>query len=342
MSNESKISHQLNLWGSQSIPFFFILDFELKKPILFTLDAIPEGIFFDIGVLRHYPMPNDLGPQNVRFDSFDEERYKTAFTETMRQINLGNSYLTNVTQEVPVKMEGELSTLFINGDAKHKLLIDDELVVFSPEPFVRIRNGRIYSYPMKGTILATKPNAREQLMADPKEAAEHATIVDLIRNDLSMVSENVTVTEYRYMEKLQRPDGDIFQTSSCISGLLAQNYAAQIGTILCTLLPAGSISGAPKKKTVDIIKEVECRPRGYYTGVFGYFDGDELYSSVMIRCIQKNGSNYYFHSGGGITSMSKMEDELEEIKQKAYVPVYRDPLYKGQESSVSRSASKTF
>ena len=86
------------------------------------------------------------------------------------------------------------------------------------------------------------------------------------------------------------------------------------------MLPAGSISGAPKKETIRIIKESEIDDRGYYTGIFGVFNGKELDSAVMIRFIEKNDTGYVYRSGGGITFLSQIEKEYEELIKKIYVP----------------------
>ena len=128
--------------------------------------------------------------------------------------------------------------------------ISNPFVCFSPETFVRIKNGRIYSCPMKGTLDASLPDAEKQLMEDRKEAAEHATIVDLIRNDLSRVAENVGVDKYRYIDVLHTNKGDILQTSSEISGRLPEDYRQHLGEILDAQLPAGSITCAPQGKTM--------------------------------------------------------------------------------------------
>ena len=208
-------------------------------------------------------------------------------------------------------------------------------VCFSPETFVRIKGGRIYSYPMKGTLDASLPNAEKQLMEDRKEAAEHATIVDLIRNDLSRVAEDVRVDKYRYIDVLHTNKGDILQTSSEISGRLPEDYPHHLGEILEAQLPAGSITGAPKDKTMQIIQEAEGYDRGFYTGIMGIYDQGELNSAVMIRFIEEevfpskteNRMNYeairklYFKAGGGITSKSDCRKEYEEVIQKIYLPI---------------------
>ena len=209
-------------------------------------------------------------------------------------------------------------------------------VCFSPETFVRIKGGRIYSYPMKGTLDASLPNAEKLLMEDRKEAAEHATIVDLIRNDLSRVAEDVRVDKYRYIDVLHTNKGNILQTSSEISGRLPEDYPHHLGEILDAQLPAGSITGAPKDKTMQIIQEAEGYDRGFYTGIMGIYDQGELNSAVMIRFIEEeevfpskteNRMNYeairklYFKAGGGITSKSDCRKEYEEVIQKIYLPI---------------------
>ena len=225
-------------------------------------------------------------------------------------------------------------------------------VCFSPETFVRIKGGRIYSYPMKGTLDASLPNAEKLLMEDQKEAAEHATIVDLIRNDLSRVAEDVRVDKYRYIDVLHTNKGDILQTSSEISGRLPEDYPHHLGEILDAQLPAGSITGAPKDKTMQIIHEAEGYDRGFYTGIMGIYDQGELNSAVMIRFIEEETSpvdfeadgeknfkvsegkgdeasegkrdeasrKLYFKAGGGITSKSDCRKEYEEVIQKIYLP----------------------
>ena len=298
------------------------------------------------------------------------EDYERSFNIVKSNIMAGNSYLTNLTCRVPVSCNLSLEEIFHRAKGKYKLLlrrkktqaedkahlkeenIEENLtpfVCFSPETFVRIKGGRIYSYPMKGTLDASLPNAEKQLMEDRKEAAEHATIVDLIRNDLSRVAENVGVDKYRYIDVLHTNKGDILQTSSEISGRLPEDYRQHLGEILDAQLPAGSITGAPKDKTMQIIHEAEGYDRGFYTGIMGIYDQGELNSAVMIRFIEEETSpvdfetdgeknfkakegkasegkepkasrELYFKAGGGITSKSDCRKEYEEVIQKIYLP----------------------
>lgn len=175
---------------------------------------------------------------------------------------------------------------------------------------------------MKGTIDAALENAAEILKNDKKEKAEHYTVVDLLRNDLSMVADEVKVDKFQHIDFIKTQQKDLYAMSSEISGKLKPEYDGKLGSIMQKLLPAGSILGAPKPKTLEIVLEAEGYDRGYYTGVCGWFDGKNVDSCVMIRFIEKEGDQLYFKSGGGITHMSKLEDEYQEMKNKIYVPIH--------------------
>jgi para-aminobenzoate synthetase component 1 len=198
--------------------------------------------------------------------------------------------------------------------------VKDEFIVFSPEIFVRIEDDTIRSYPMKGNINASIPDAEQIIMEDEKELSEHNTIVDLIRNDLSIISNNVEVTRYRYIEKIETSVDTLLQVSSEISGSLTSDWKMRIGDIIVPLLPAGSISGAPKLETLRIIRESEIEERGYYSGVCGIFNGSSFDSCVMIRFIEQKAGRYVYRSGGGITYLSDPLKEYNELISKVYVP----------------------
>lgn len=210
----------------------------------------------------------------------------------------------------------------MHANSKYKLWYKNEFVCFSPETFVSIDGQKIRTYPMKGTINAAIPNAKEMILNDIKETAEHNTVVDLLRNDLSMVSHDVKVTRFRYIDEIETHKGKLLQVSTEIEGSLASDYVNYLGDILFAMLPAGSVTGAPKRKTVDIIIKTESYSRGFYTGVFGVFDGVRLDSAVMIRFIEKTSNGYVYKSGGGITYMSNPEEEYQELIDKIYVPIY--------------------
>jgi len=313
----------MNDLGKGRVPFLFIIDFEMKKPLVYPLNDINQNkIQYDIGEQTNAQLSQSiktkfrLGKEPVSF-----EKYRKAFEFVQDNQRNGNSYLTNLTFPTEIKIDIGLKQIFDISRAKYKLWLDDAFVVFSPETFVKIRDQKIFSHPMKGTIDASIPNAKEKILNDAKEMAEHNTIVDLIRNDLSMVSTNVEVTKFRYVDYLRTSEKDLLQVSSEICGDLPDDYSSGIGDIITTLLPAGSISGAPKKKTVEIIQEAEQQKRGYYTGIAGIFDGKNLDSFVMIRFIEKSGNRFFYRSGGGITARSDAKKEYNELIDKVYVPV---------------------
>jgi para-aminobenzoate synthetase component 1 len=173
---------------------------------------------------------------------------------------------------------------------------------------------------MKGTIDASIPNAKEKILNDEKEFAEHTMVVDLLRNDLNIVSKNVRVEKFRYIDKIRAGQKELLQVSSKISGDLSENWHSSIGDILLPLLPAGSISGTPKKKTVELINEIESYDRDFFSGIWGVYNGNTLDSSILIRFIENNQGVLYYKSGGGITIDSNIDNEYNEMKDKVYIP----------------------
>jgi para-aminobenzoate synthetase component 1 len=312
----------MNTLGGRGEPFLFIIDYGLKRPEIHKLNDIPDGIKFST------PLTSESTDEQIYSKSFSLkiepvsfERYCKAFLHVMENIRHGNTYLLNLTFPTRIETELTLEDIFRISVAKYKLLYYNEFVVFSPEIFVRIKDGKISSFPMKGTIDDSIPSAREVILNDEKEKAEHNTIIDLIRNDLSIVADNVTVTRYRYIEKIKTPERELLQVSSEITGELMPGYEKQLGNIIMEMLPAGSVTGAPKRETVRITGESEKYDRGWYTGVFGVFDGKQLDSAVMIRFIERDSGSLVYKSGGGITYLSDPVKEYEELIAKVYVPV---------------------
>ena len=319
MLTKHSIFEQMNELGSKKVPFFFMIDFLKENGEVIPLDKMPSDIQFSMHAEKvEYPEVEFF------FEKFpiEKESYQKQFQFVHENLMFGNSYLTNLTCATPIQTNLSLAQIYQFTQAKYKLNYKNQFVCFSPEIFVQIKNGKISSYPMKGTIDASIPNAEQVILSDEKEAAEHATIVDLIRNDLNVVANNVSVNRYRYIDELITNDKTLLQVSSEIEGELNENYFEEIGTIFDKLLPAGSICGAPKKKTVEIILEAETYQRNFYTGVFGVFDGENVDSAVMIRFIEKENEEFVFKSGGGITAKSDCESEFNEMIQKVYVPIY--------------------
>ncbi|QOY51569.1 aminodeoxychorismate synthase component I [Candidatus Sulfurimonas baltica] len=310
----------LNSLGKQREPFLFICDFKAENLKIIRLVELDK---YDIeySIDENY----NIKQYNNKIKKYPLEfvEYKKKFDYVQERIKSGDTYLLNLTAPTPIKTELSLKEIFQNANAHYKLRYEDKenkFVCFSPEKFIQIKDDYIHTYPMKGTIDASVINAEQKILDNKKEMAEHVMVVDLLRNDLSIVANDVHVKRFRYVNKIEAGDKKLLHVSSHISGSIGENWHERIGDILKSLLPAGSISGAPKKSTLEIIKEVENYERGYFSGVFGVYDGESLDSGVMIRFIEKINEGYIYKSGGGITLDSDVKSEYKELLDKVYLP----------------------
>ncbi len=318
-----RVREMMNACGAQGRPFLFAVDFEMREGIFIKDPLACSSVGFSVnGVGNRGERSAAVGRGEAALEAspIGFDAYARRFDVVRRGLLRGDSFLTNLTVRTPVKTELSLHDIFLRARAPYLLYVPGRFVCFSPERFVRIADGRISTNPMKGTINASLPDARQRILDDPKETAEHHTIVDLLRNDLSIHASRVGVERFRYIERIATRRGDILQVSSEIAGLLPEGYRARLGDILFDMLPAGSVSGAPKSSTLRIIREAEKEPRGYYTGVFGYFDGRMLDSAVLIRFIEEADGRLWFRSGGGVTAYSDCRAEYEEVIEKVYLP----------------------
>lgn len=313
---------KLNEWGRTNVPFLFLIDFEQQKPHAWRLDEIdPTELLYSFNGVTNAPAGSHATFSIRTTHPISFPVYQEKFEYVQRHLERGDSFLTNLTVKTPIEVVGSLRDCFFSTQARYRFWLKNQLVFFSPEIFVQVRDGRIKSFPMKGTIDASILNARKIILQDEKETAEHVTMVDLIRNDLSQVASQVDVNRFRYIDEVKSAERLLLQVSSEIEGMMLPEYVAQIGSLLDALLPAGSVSGAPKTKTCEIIAEAEGEPRGYYTGIAGIFDGMNLDACVVIRFIEQQGERFFYRSGGGITNQSDARMEYDEALKKIYVPV---------------------
>ncbi len=196
---------------------------------------------------------------------------------------------------------------------------DIELMSTSPETLVRMKDGVVTTFPIAGSrprgITPEEDRKLEEgLLKDEKELAEHNMLVDLGRNDIGKISEIGTVKVTEYMKVLKY--SKIMHICSEVTGKLRENYDAY--DCVESILPAGTLSGAPKIRACEIIEETETQPRGIYGGALGYIDfTGNLDTCIAIRMAVKKNNKVYIQAGGGIVADSIPENEYLESENKA-------------------------
>lgn len=255
-------------------------------------------------------------------------QYQQAIQSIKDYIEAGDTYQVNFTFPLVGQLSGDsfnwFRTIAESQGAAYSAYLDigsHTILSFSPELFVERRGRTLITRPMKGTLargrwLEEDRERAEQLRSSQKDLAENVMIVDLLRSDLGKIAEtgSVEVTELFAVECLNR----VLQMTSTITAV--QKPAVTIADIFRALFPCGSVTGAPKARTMEIIEELEQHPRGVYTGAIGLIrpDGDAVFS-VPIRTLVVDHSNgaATFGVGGGITWDSTSEGEYEECRLKA-------------------------
>lgn len=259
------------------------------------------------------------------------EAYATAFAAVQEHLHAGNSYEVNLTYRTrtpstlsPAGAYLRLRTLNpapYAGYLQHDVPgAEAWLLSSSPERYALVTDDRtIETKPIKGTTArGSTPDddaaARGRLASDPKFRSENLMIVDLLRNDLAMVCDVGTVEVPALMEV--ESYASVHQLVSTVRGHLRDDVTT-VGA-LRALFPAGSMTGAPKLRTMEIIEEVEATPRGAYSGAFGWISGDGRADlGVIIRTLVSAGGEYVLGTGGGITVASEVADEFDETRWKA-------------------------
>ncbi len=261
--------------------------------------------------------------------NFSDDEYLRAIEDIRKMIQQGDFYQANLTRKffgnINIDNQNDFFATFLNlsksSPANYSSFIklrDNFIISSSPELFLSIKNGEIISRPIKGTAARNQDAAQDlenknNLQNSPKERAENLMIVDLVRNDLSrvckagsvMVKNLFQVNSYKTLHHM----------SSEIIGKIADKF--NVTDCLQACFPAGSMTGAPKIKAMEIIAQKEKINRGVYSGAIGYLRGDEANLSVVIRTIIFHKNKFEFQVGGAITFDSIARAELEETKIKA-------------------------
>ncbi len=256
-----------------------------------------------------------------------EKKYYRDIKKIKRHLKNGDSYQVNYTVKAKFKLNGSYSSfykkLLFNQSARYSAFIhntDSIIISLSPELFFKLYDGRIYSKPMKGTIkrgIEEKEDLlkRSELATSEKNRAENVMIVDLIRNDLGKICKygSVKAPDLFTTEKYE----SLYQLISTVYGRLKKNN--NLSDVISNMFPCGSVTGAPKIRTMEILQELEKEKRGIYTGSIGLMMDKEATFNVAIRTLNINTNTKLSEMGigSGIVWDSVPEEEWEETLLKS-------------------------
>jgi anthranilate synthase component 1 len=272
---------------------------------------------------KHEKTPLTSSPPQV---NISKENFQKAVLKAKEYVASGDVFQVVPSKRFQINYKGDLISFYetlreINPSPYMYYLKMGERQVIgsSPEMLVRVENRVVETYPIAGTKPFTDDPAEnkrlaEQLLADPKERAEHVMLVDLARNDLGKISEYGTVTVPEFMEVHQFSHVQHIVTR--VTGKLRKDLDSF--DALRAVFPAGTVSGAPKVRAMEIIDELEPTRRGPYAGAVGFFsyNGNADFA-ITIRTLVVNGSKAYIQAGGGIVADSVPETEWFETEHKA-------------------------
>ena len=280
-----------------------------------------------IGTLPSAAPPRDVRPRGLTPDAPSYDCYRDAFDRVQRQLRAGNSYETNLTYRVRVAADADPVAVYrrlrrLNRAPYAAYLQHPGVTVLSssPERFATLGRDRVLeTRPIKGTTARSADPAEDErlcdrLRTDPRYRAENLMVVDLLRNDLSTVCEVGTVEVPALMQVESYPS--VHQLVTTVRGRLRAGVSGV--RAVEALFPGGSMTGAPKLRTMQVIRDVEDSARGVYSGALGWVGDDGRADlGIVIRTLVRRGPAYSLGTGGGITVRSDPESEYAETRWKA-------------------------
>jgi anthranilate/para-aminobenzoate synthase component I len=303
-----------SLWMRASRYLIFDHDTGIVTPVGF--DDVPE--------LPGEDAPEDAPRSTPQVTRWPLPDYIEAFDRVQEALRRGDTYETNLTYRVQVRTDEAPLAVYrrlrrLNPSPYAAYLQHDGIAVLSssPERFARIEDGVIETRPIKGTTPRsddprTDADHARLLTTDPRLRAENLIITDLLRNDLSSVCEPGTVS----VPDLMRVESyaSVHQLVTTVRGRLRPEVG--VADAVRELFPAGSMTGAPKQRTMQLIADVESTPRGVYSGCLGWMRPGAADLAVVIRTLSHDGTTYVAGTGGGITVASDAVSEHEEAEHK--------------------------
>ena len=284
--------------------------------------GMPPGI---LGLLDDTPAPA-LGGFSNPVPCMDHEAHAAAVARIHEHLCAGDIYQANLTARFESQTPADADAIFASGLAQGGERFAAQLrgpswsaISFSPELFFRKWGPQITTSPIKGTRRRTGSESSDaalgfELLGSEKDRAEHIMIVDLERNDLGRICDYGTIRVEKLIELTSHPS--ILHLESTISGRLRSS--TRLAEIFGALFPGGSITGAPKRRALEIIGQLENRPRGIYCGALGWVDsrGDAEFNLPIRTAIRFDDGRLHLHAGGGIVADSDPASEWDEINAK--------------------------
>jgi para-aminobenzoate synthetase component 1 len=259
--------------------------------------------------------------------SIDFAQYQKAFDKLQCYLTDGDCYQVNYAQRFSIKNDGDSFALFKQLKLKNKVPFgaylnypNFQVLSFSPECFLALEGEDVTTYPIKGTISRSANETEDlklknKLINSKKDQSENLMIVDLMRNDLGKLCKEGTIKVLELFDV--KPFKYVYHMQSKITGKLKQGEDAI--SLLKNCFPGGSITGAPKRRAMEIIDELEVNNRGIYCGSIFYMTKHRMMSSIAIRTAINHKKALSFWAGGGIISESGAESEYQESLDKAKV-----------------------
>lgn len=273
------------------------------------------------------PIPYEKPQKALEFTcNLSKEEYCSMVEKTKHYIKEGDIFQGVISRRFEADYEGSLLNAYRvlrttnpSPYMYYMQIKDMQIAGTSPETMVKLTNGRLMTFPVAGTRQRGKSIEEDQalekeLLADEKECAEHNMLVDLARNDLGRIAEygSVKVADYMAIHRFSK----VMHIASIVVGELAKGKTC--ADTIEALLPAGTLSGAPKFRACEIIDELEPEARGVYGGAIGYMDfSGNLDVCIAIRTAVKKGRKVYVQAGAGIVADSIPENEYQECANKA-------------------------
>ena len=283
----------------------------------------------DLANLIRSQQPADIPVSKSKIDftcNVSKEEYCKLVEKTKEYIVDGDIFQAVISRQFSSPYEGSLinpyRVLRTTNPSPYMVYMkidDEEIMSTSPETLVRLENGRLTTFPVagsrpRGTTEEEDQELEADLLSDEKELSEHNMLVDLGRNDLGRISkfDSVEVTKYMMIHKYSK----IMHICSQVEGDIRDDCDAL--SAIESVLPAGTLSGAPKIRACEIIEELESEERGVYGGALGYLDfTGNMDTCIAIRMAVKKDGRVYVQAGGGIVADSIPENEYQESANKA-------------------------